>query len=362
MIVQPAFVGGLVSELGFDAVQAGYVAAAENTGKAIMSIAMMFLVSRINWRVLGYIALLVLLTANLLCVAFKSYELYLVFRAMSGLANGVIIPLCYIAIGLTTQSERNFGVMSVLLLLYSAAVFYAVPAMFELAGFDALVLMFASLAIVALPMIRQFPESGRTSGHVTPAGGQLALPRRVAATLVMYFFFVAVFSVFPYLALMGQSAGLGDQATASVMSIAQFFGIGGSILVIVIANRFGQLTPTTTGMVLMTLAIAMLGAAPTNFGFAAAVCMYIGLWSFMHPFLLAVQARLDSSGRQMAYATAAQMLGIASGPAIAASLLRVGDYGLIVAVSVGSLLLSLALIVVLLSGRAAMGRTASSER
>ena len=326
-----------------------------------MSIAMMFLVSRVNWRLLGYGALLVLLSANLLCVAFKSYEYFLVFRAMSGLANGVIIPLCYIAIGLTVQSERNFGVMSVLLLLYSAAVFYAVPTMFELAGFDALVLLFASLALVALPMIRQFPISGPADGHASTAGGQLGWASRIGATLLMYFFFVAVFAVFPYLALMGQAAGLEDQATASVMSIAQFFGVGGSVLVIVIARRFGQLVPTATGMVLMALAIAMLAVIPTPFGFTAAVCAYIGLWSFMHPFLLAIQARLDSSGRQVAYATAAQMFGIASGPVIAASLLRVAGYSLIVGIAVVTMLISLALVVALLSSRPAATRGAKLQ-
>ena len=123
VVVQPAFVEGLVSQLDFSPVQAGYVSASENTGKAVMSIAMMFLVTRANWRHLFYVSLLILIGVNLFCTISQSYQAYLAARALSGCANGIIIPLCYVVIGLTAKSERNFGIMMVFVLLYSAGIY-----------------------------------------------------------------------------------------------------------------------------------------------------------------------------------------------------------------------------------------------
>ena len=61
MMVQPAFVEGLVSQLGFSPAEAGYVSAAENSGKAVQSLIMMLLITRVNWRYLFYGALTTLL-------------------------------------------------------------------------------------------------------------------------------------------------------------------------------------------------------------------------------------------------------------------------------------------------------------
>ena len=44
----------------------------------------------------------------------------------------------------------------------------------------------------------------------------------------------------------------------------------------------------------------------------------------MHPYLLAAQASFDRSGRQVSFATAMQMLGIAAGPAVGSAILDAG--------------------------------------
>ena len=345
IVVQPAFVGGLVSQLDFSPAQAGYVSAAENTGKAVMSIAMMFLVTRVNWRYMFYVALFLLIGVNLFCTVSQSYQAYLAARAISGCANGIIIPLCYVVIGLTARSERNFGIMMVFVLLYSAGIYLAVPTLFQIAGFNGLLILFAAFALLALPLVRNLPVAGEQEKHAGEAGNSLSWTLRGMAIAAMFFFFLAMFSLFPYLLLIGSSSGIAPQTIANAMTVAQFCGMGGAFLVVVIGDRFGRALPLAVALSLVILSISVLGYIPSVAGYTVAVCLFLGLSSFVHPFILAAQARFDRSGRQVTYATAMQMIGIASGPAIAARILEVGGgYSHIMLVAAVFVLITLACI------------------
>ena len=60
--------------------------------------------------------------------------------------------------------------------------------------------------------------------------------------------------------------------------------------------------------------------------YAITVCVYNFAWNMTHPYLLGAMASFDKHGRVVVYAVAAQMLGLAVGPAFAASLLGDGNY------------------------------------
>ena len=60
--------------------------------------------------------------------------------------------------------------------------------------------------------------------------------------------------------------------------------------------------------------------------FAIAVGVYNFLWNMTHPFLLGAMASFDRRGRVVVYAVAMQMLGLAIGPALAASVISESEY------------------------------------
>ncbi len=51
-ILQPGYIQGLVQYLGFDEIQAGYIASTEMFGVAASTIAMVLIASKFNWRIL----------------------------------------------------------------------------------------------------------------------------------------------------------------------------------------------------------------------------------------------------------------------------------------------------------------------
>jgi predicted MFS family arabinose efflux permease len=76
------------------------------------------------------------------------------------------------------------------------------------------------------------------------------------------------------------------------------------------------------------------------------VCIYNFFWNVTHPFLLASMASFDKHGRVVVYAVAAQMIGLAVGPAFAASLLGDGDYSRVIWAGISLFVLSYLLILV----------------
>ena len=73
-ILQPGYVQGLVEYLGFNDVQAGYIASGEMFGVAACTIIMVFLSQKYNWRGLVAICLGICTLGNLLSVSVTDFE------------------------------------------------------------------------------------------------------------------------------------------------------------------------------------------------------------------------------------------------------------------------------------------------
>ena len=344
MIVQPAFVDGLVHQLGFSASQANYVAGAENFGKAVQSLLMMLLIATVNWRHLLHVALLVLIAGNLVCTLLDGYEAFRAVRFVTGMATGTIVPLCYVIVGLTAAADRNFALILMSLMVYAAIVFYALPSVFEALGFTGLLLFFAAFASLGLLVVRNLPTSGRERTEASATAVTLPWRFRGMALATMFVYFVATFGVWACLSLIGKDGGLSEAETSSALALSQFFGIGGALIAMLLGSRFGRAWPLAVGVGGGAAVLLLLGNFHSAMGFMAAACLFNLLWNFTHPYLLGAQASFDRSGRQVTYATAMQMWGIATGPTVAGWLLEDGAYSDVILMSTGCMVLALILI------------------
>ena len=344
MIVQPAFVDGMVHQLGFSLSQANYVAGLENAGKAVQSLLMMLLIAIVNWRYLCYAALGVLIAGNLACTQIASYDAFLVLRFFTGMATGTIVPLSYVIIGLTAAADRNFALILMSLMVYAAVVFYALPSVFEALGFTGLVLLFAAFASLGLFVVRNLPSSGKERQEADRGAVTIPWRFRGMALVTMFVYFVATFGVWANLSLIGRDGGLSAEETSRALALSQFFGIGGALAAMLLGSRFGRAWPLALGLGSSVAALLLLNSFQAVAGFLAGVCLFNLLWNFSHPYLLGAQASFDPSGRQVSYATAMQMCGIAAGPTVAGWLLEDGSYADVILLSTGLMVLSLILI------------------
>jgi MFS family permease len=325
-IVQPGFVQGMVQYLGFDDRAAGHVASAEMFGIAATTVAMTFAAHRFNWRTVVLWSLVVMAVANAASTLVTDVTVFAGLRFAAGVGAGGLISLSFAAIGLTRKPDRNFGYLIMWVLTYGAFGLLAMPTAFRLAGLTGVLWFFALFPLVTLPWLKHFPASGENVVQVERDAVDLPAPARGLALAAMFAYFLAQGVVWAYLFLIGIAGGLTEQQVANGLTVSQFAGIAGALGAALTAGRYGRALP---------LSIGILGGAATlyflvgQFGAAIyliAVSIYNLAWNFTHPYLLGAMASFDRRGRVVVYAVAMQMLGLAAGPSLAASVIREGIY------------------------------------
>jgi MFS family permease len=325
-IVQPGFVQGLVEYVGFDDRGAGYVASAEMFGLAATTILMTFTAHRVNWRKVIFWSLSVMFLANALCTMTTDLNTFVALRFIAGLGAGSLVSLSFAAVGLTRNPDRNFGLLIMWVLTYGAIVLWAMPSAYELAGINGAIWFFAVFPLTAMPFIRHLPVTGEADHHVEADAVNLTARMKGMALFAMLAYFMAQGVVWAYLFLIGIAGGLSEQVVANGLMLSQFAGIGGAMLAAVIAHRFGRSPPLTIGILGGALCLYFLVGTFEFLVFAVAVCVYNFLWNLTHPFLLGAMASFDRRGRVVVYAVAMQMIGLAIGPGLAASVISEGEY------------------------------------
>ncbi len=343
-IVQPGFVQGLVEHIGFDDQGAGYTASAEMFGLALTTILMTFTAHRVNWRVVIFWSLIVMFVANVLCTFTRDLDTFVGLRFVAGLGAGSLVSLSFAAIGLTSNPDRNFGLLIMWVLTYGAIVMWLMPSAYALAGMNGALWFFALFPLLAIPVIRFLPVTGENAVQVEADAINLTGRMKAMALFAMLAFFTAQGVVWAYLFLIGTAGGLSEQEVANGLTLSQFAGIGGAFLAAFVANRFGRSLPLTIGILGGALCLYFLVGRFEFLAFALAVGVYNFAWNLTHPFLLAAMASFDRRGRVVVYAVAMQMVGLAIGPGLAASVISEGQYINVNRLGAGLFVLSLILI------------------
>ena len=329
-IVQPGFVQGLVTELSYDEQQAGYVAAIEVWGIALTSIFLAMGGYRFSWERILASSIILFFFGNLCSTLASEITFFSAFRLIAGLGAGGLVSVTFTIIGLTHLADRNFGYLIAAVLTYGALGLWVMPAAFNLIGLDGVIIFFALFGASGWWCIKFMPKSGEAQLQIEEDSFDLGNGARIFAVISMFFYFFAQGVIWAYLFLIGIDGGVSEQSVANGLMASQFFGIAGAMIAVILGRRFGRLTPLALG-ILGGAAILLLLLDP--FGallFAVIVCIYNFAWNVTHPFLLGAMASFDKTGRVVVYAVAAQMLGLATGPAVGAMLLRDGDYHTIV--------------------------------
>jgi predicted MFS family arabinose efflux permease len=325
-IVQPGFVQGMVDYYGFSERQAGYAASAEVWGIAVSSILLAFGGDRFNWRALLRYALLLFVCGNLLSILTADPVAFSALRCIVGLGAGTMISLTFTIMGLTRYPDRNFGYLVAAVLVYSAIGLWVMPSVLHAAGLEAVVIFFALLGASGWFALRYVPRSFQDRPQVAQDAVELSWGYKSLALLAMFVFFLAQGGIWAYLFLIGLGGGLGEQQVANGLMLSGIVGIGGAFVPVILGARIGRALPLAVSILGGALLLSLLTCNFDALLYALVVSLYGFSWNMSHPYLLASVAGFDRSGQLVTYAVAAQMSGLAAGPAVSASLLSDGSY------------------------------------
>jgi predicted MFS family arabinose efflux permease len=344
-IVQPGFVQGLVEQGGYAATQAGFIASTEMFGIAATTVLMMWLAPRVDWRQIVRLALIVDVAGNLLCLATHSALQFGCCRFLVGLASGLLISVGYTVAGLTTKPDRSFGWLITWVLIYGAIGLLALPLVLSTVGIPGFVVFLASAAAAGICIVTRLPRGAAVDTAVSRKNRDQPRSMRYLLLGAVLCYFLGQGSLWAYLSLIGVANGGTDQQVALALTIAQFLGIAGAATAATAGTRMRHLTGMLAGILGGTAPVLLFLTPSGALIFAVAVCVFNFAANFITPLLMAVVAKSDASGKLVVYSVALQMLGLAIGPAIAALVIRPGDYALVIYLGVALFLLCLGLVV-----------------
>lgn len=327
-ILQPGFIQGLVAYLGFDEQQAGLIASYEMFGIAATTILMSFIANRVDWQKLLYACLIVCAVGNMASIGQTDFMLLSVTRFVIGLGSGGLLSLGFTMAGLTSNPDRNFGLIVVWLLIYGAFGMLLMPTAYELVGINGLYTFWALFCASGLLIVKSLPHSG----EIVELPKQLleySNKIKISSLCGLLIYNIAIGIVWAYLFLVGLEAGMGEQDVANAITVSQFFGIGGALVPVLLQAKIGRILPLGIGIIggagFISLIVGDIGSTT----FWLAVCGFNLLWNLTVPFLFSVLADYDIRGRIVTYGVSMQFLGLALGPFIAAMLLEVGGFDLV---------------------------------
>ena len=327
-ILQPGFVQGLVAYVGFDEQQAGLIASYEMFGMATTTVLLCFISNRVDWQKVLFGCLIVSAIGNLASIGQTDFLMLSLTRFMVGLGSGGLVSLTFTMAGLTSNPDRNFGLIVVWVLIYGAFGMLLMPSAYELIGMNGLYVFLALFTASGLWFVKSLPRFGDLV-EVDKQITEYSNKTKITSLAGLLIYNIAIGIVWTYLFLVGLQAGMGEQAVANAITISQFLGIGGALAAVLLQAKAGRILPLGIGILGGAGFISLIVGDVSSLIFWIGVCGFNMLWNLSIPYFFAVLADYDTHGRIVVYGVSMQFLGLALGPFIAALLLEAGGFDLV---------------------------------
>ena len=327
IILMPMIVGGLIDGYGFSEQQAANISSMEGLGLVVASVLAAVWIRRISWVKALFAAFLLYAVLNIVSANLDAFAPLLMTRFLTGLAGGSLFSVTIAALGDNLEPDRAFGIAQVVQGAMMLAGFSAAPYLLQAWNVSAIYYMLAAASVLMMLTLLRFPARGvnrvATEENSRPqAGNNLLIWLGLAASIL---FFVNVFGFWAFVERIGQAARLPASTIGLALGISQIMAIVGALAAALASDRYGRYLPLLVVLIGQSLALfALMG----KFGAAG---YFLSAGAFQALFIVAVSyqmgaiAKLDVKGRYLVMMTAAQGLGAAFGPAIAAMLIREGN-------------------------------------
>ena len=339
--IMPAIVNGLIEALEFTNQQAGNVASANMYGAAVGALLIVFLIKKLNWRIVSVVFLSSIITIDLLSIKLTDPMIMIAVRFIHGFIGGMLVGTGFSLIARTHEPDRTFGVLLFVQFGFGGLGIMFIPGLVPEYGTQILfysLVAFSVATFMMLPFLPDYAIPAQKKDKVASAGINW-LP--LGLTLATIFLFQAAnMGLFAFIIGLGEYYKLEMGFISTTLGIANWLGLVGAGLVIAIGSRFGYLKSVLAGIALTAVSIWALLYSNIPWIWIASNCLIGITWGFTISYLLGLASRFDTAGQMAALGGFASKMGLASGPAVTAMLLGKDNYKLIIMVAAGVMILS----------------------
>ena len=342
----PVIVSGLMHNPAFTGENAGYVFSVNMYGSAFGGFLIIFIVERLNWRLAAALLLVLIMGVDLLSALIDGVTQLYVLRFFHGVIGGGLIGVGMAVIARTTSPERTFAFLIVIQLVLGGIVTAVLTPLLPELGIRPVWLFlmgFSLLALVLLPLLGDYP----LKDTLASVEGSSRRAGWISVFLIMAAVFVfqaGEMAAFMYVIELGGSYHFDIEFVSLTVAVSLWIGGPAALVVNWWSTRNGRLIPVGLGMVLTTVSVALL-LVPDSTIYVIANIGFGIFFSISIPYLLGIASEMDNTGQMSAIGGFVNSLGLASGPAFAASLVGDGALQQVVVFAVVALILSQLLIV-----------------
>jgi len=324
IILMPMIVGGFIDSYGFTESQAANIASLEGLGLVFASVFAAVWIRRVSWgRALAW-SFLLYAALNVISANLTGFLPLLVLRFLTGVAGGNLFAVTVAALGDNREPDRVFGIAQAVQGVMMLAAFSAAPYLLQTWDVSGLYYLLAAASILMMLTLWWFPDQGRIRISSGASDGQTGTNTALIwlGLIASVVFFINVFGFWAFVERIGQAAGLPAKTIGLALGISQIMAIAGALAAALASNRYGRYLPLLIVLAGQSVALFAL------FGTFGSAAFFISTGIFQALFIVAVSyqmgaiAKLDIKGRYLVMMTAAQGLGAAIGPTVAAALIR----------------------------------------
>lgn len=358
--IMAALVDGLVTGLGFTNAQAGNVSSANVYGAAVGALAAVFAVPHLRWKPTALVLLIGLIAIDFSSMAIAAGcndaacatgpTLLTAVRALHGILGGMLVGVAYSVMGRLAQPDRAFGVLLVVQYGLGGLGLMWLPKLVPAHGAGVLFVALALLGLVVLALLAFIPPYPRAmdrgeEARLSVANAAREDPRHplgliVAAVGAMFLFQAGNMGLGAYVLGLGRHAGLNADFASDALGYATWIGIFGAGLCVVLGTKVGRALPLLVAMIITLFGTFAFHFSSNGSVYAIANAVTAVVWAFVVPYIFGMCAQMGRGGQLTVLAGFCSKMGLASGPFLAGRLLGHDDYGLLINVMLGILVLS----------------------
>lgn len=345
--IMPALVEGLKTGLHFSDAQAGMAGSANVYGAAAGAFIATLIITRIRWRSASYALLASLIAIDLISMMVHSALAMVVVRACHGVAGGLLVGIAFSVIARTRKPERTFGM---LLLVQGGLGGLGVMFLPQWVPYFGTTILFVALiafslvTLLMLPFLDDYPFQ-ITGKHAANPPPRIQWRPLSMSMLGVFLFQFANMLLFAYIIGIARHFSLDTDWAASVVGTSAWIGTLGSVLVIVIATRFGRIRTLSIALLITAAGMWALHASGIMMWYIIANCSTAITWSFTIPYLLGMCAKFDTTGRAAAFGGFASKMGLATGPLVGGLIAATGRYDLLINIAFICIIICMLLVI-----------------
>lgn len=341
----PLLVGGMVGDRHFSEQAAGLMASADLAGYALATFSTAMLLGRVSWRRMAFIAIPLIIAANVATTLTYSLQWFALVRFASGMGCGVLAAIASVSLGQTDNPDRNFGLFFAASLLFGTAALWGLPTLLGRYGLNSAYWLIVVLAALVAFVAASLPDGRTARSAAAPAVTRAVWLLAGAVLASILLFWAEQNAVYAYIERIGNASGLSADYIGFSLGLANLTGFAGAMLVAWLGSRLGRLVPLIIATAIQLVCLVALSGQVSSVAYAAGIGLMALAWNIVNPFQLSILAGVDPSGKALALATTVTGAGLALGPAAGAMAIGVGGYGAILWLAAALAVLALVLLI-----------------